>query len=73
MSEYVIQDIQMAHLKAGGSRKLLKMPKLVRCADCTNLAVGDDGSRWCSHWDKKVPVDGFCHLGEEREVSNGAK
>lgn len=47
--------------------------RLVRCVDCANLAVGDDGSRWCSHWDKKVPVDGFCHLGEEREVSNGAK
>lgn len=64
MSEYVIQDIQIAHLEAGGSRKLLKMPELVRCADCDNRAVGDDGSRWCSHWDKKVPADGFCHLGE---------
>lgn len=64
MSEYVIQDIQIAHLEAGGSRKLLKTPELVRCSDCANLAVGDDGSRWCSHWDKKVPVDGFCHLGE---------
>lgn len=73
MSEYIIQDIQIAHLEAGGSRKLLKIPELVRCADCANLAVGDDGSRWCSHWDKKVPVDGFCHLGEEREVSNGDK
>lgn len=37
---------------------------LIQCADCANLAVGDDGSRWCSHWNKKVPMDGFCHLGE---------
>lgn len=39
---------------------------LVRCADCANLAVAADGSRYCNVWGRKVPLDGYCHLGERK-------
>ena len=34
MSEYIIQDIQLARIVVGGSRKLIEMPELIRCRDC---------------------------------------
>lgn len=43
---------------------------LVRCADCWNLAVSTDGSRYCAHWMRKVPLDGYCHLGERKDEKN---
>lgn len=41
--------------------------ELVRCRDCWNMAVATDGSRYCAHWSRRVPLDGFCHLGEREE------
>lgn len=41
--------------------------ELVRCEDCANLAEASDGTRYCAHWSRRVPLDGFCHLGERRE------
>ena len=38
--------------------------ELVRCADCRNLAVAADGSRYCAHWMRRVTLGGYCHLGE---------
>lgn len=40
---------------------------LVRCRDCANLAVAAGGARYCAHWSRKVPMDGYCHLGERSE------
>lgn len=37
---------------------------LVRCADCARLASAADGSAYCARLSRRVPPDGFCHLGE---------
>lgn len=76
MSEYIIQDIQMAHLEAGGSRKLLEMPELICCRDCLYWRDED----FCANpqWQTGVPRNGlisfpctfpesFCSYGEKRE------
>lgn len=49
-----------------GRTTWVRVGGLVRCMDCANLAVSEDGTRWCSHWSRKVPLDGYCHLGERR-------
>ena len=46
---------------------LRRQRELVRCRDCWNMAVATDGSRYCAHWSRRVPLDGFCHLGERKE------
>lgn len=76
MSKYIIQDIQLAHLEASGSRKLLEMPELIRCRDCIYWRDED----FCANpqWQTGGPSNGliafpctfpenFCSYAEKRE------
>lgn len=76
MSEYIIQDIQLAHLESSGSRKLLEMPELIRCRDCIYWRDED----FCANpqWQTGGPSNGlivfpctfpenFCSYAEKRE------
>lgn len=38
------------------------MQDLVRCVECGLRGVATDGSLYCTHWSRKVPETGFCHL-----------
>lgn len=75
MSEYIIKFSDCAaetHMALTGQppQSFYGQPltcELVRCRDCRNLAVAADGSRYCAHWSRKVPLDGYCHLGEPSE------
>lgn len=44
--------------------------EIVRCKDCVVLVTDSGGSHCCAHWGRRVPLDGFCHLGEKQEGSN---
>lgn len=35
---------------------------LVRCVECRLRGTATDGSLYCTHWSRKVPETGFCHL-----------
>lgn len=35
---------------------------LIRCRECGARDVATDGSLYCTHWSRKVPEMGFCHL-----------
>lgn len=35
---------------------------LVRCVECGLRGTATDGSLYCTHWSRKVPETGFCHL-----------
>ena len=46
--------------------------EIVRCRDCVNCAMASDGSgTYCAHWGHRVPLGGFCHLGERRNDERG--
>lgn len=78
MSEYIIQDIQLAHLEASGSRKLLEMPELIRCRDC--IYWRDEDFCLNPQWQTGLRSSGgivefpctfpddFCSYGERREA-----
>lgn len=76
VSEYIIgftDCVEEAHmaLTEQPHRSFYGQPltcELVRCRDCVNCATAADGSGpYCAHWSRRVPWDGYCHLGERRE------
>lgn len=51
---------------------------LVRCVECRLRGTATDGSLYCTHWSRKVPEMGFCHLAspdpakvDPRDISIG--
>lgn len=52
--------------KVGDMASWRPLEKVVRCRDCVSLSEARDGSAYCGRWCRKVPTDGFCHMGEER-------
>ena len=64
-----------------GERELLPgltvrddLAELVRCRDCANCATAADGSGpYCVHWSRRVPWDGYCHLGTTEQNGVGTE
>lgn len=78
VSEYIIgftDCVEEAHmaLTEQPHRSFYGQPltcELVRCRDCVNCATAADGSGpYCAHWSRRVPWDGYCHLGERKDES----
>lgn len=64
MTEYIVGGAHMV-IPGRGNGKSRPPELLVRCRDCANCATTSDGSGpYCSHWSRRVPWDGYCHLGE---------
>ena len=79
MTEHIISDERLERINrtaylagAGGSVVYTQMgadgPAVVRCRDCLSLSEASDGSRYCGQLMRKVPMNGFCHLGVRRDV-----
>lgn len=60
------KPINCALLHLSNVHKCFK--SIVFCDDCLSLSDASDGSRYCGQWMRKVPMDGFCHLGVRRDV-----
>ncbi len=78
MSEYIIRFtdcVEETHMALNGQppQSFHGQPltcELVRCRDCVNCATAADGSGpYCAHWSRRVPWDGYCHLGERKDES----
>lgn len=72
MSEYIINDEQIAENRRLHGKKLLVMPVIVRCRDCKEYRDTDATCHsWQWHnWDAPIEVepDGFCAWGERKEA-----
>lgn len=66
MSEYIINDEQIAENRRLHGKKLLVMPVIVRCRDCVFKAGDGD---WCYRIvnEFQIEPDGFCAWGKRKE------
>lgn len=74
MTEHIISDMRLEHINRAAycagrcasdvyTQVGADGEEVVRCRDCLSLSDASDGIRYCGQWMRKVPMDGFCHLG----------
>lgn len=68
MSEREREAIWRVYDIDGGRSSWREVGSLVRCRDCVNHRLSsDEGGPCCAHWWRRVPWDGYCHMGEKKE------